>query len=276
MLVYLPATAVFCCAQSASESQPAGQTQANPPAQQSPAAQAADPGQKDHELNKDQEAAKGQPEQSGTSKDRLFFALPNFLTLENAAHTPPLKAGQKFKVVARGAFDPFQFAWYGLLSGISQAENSEPGYGQGMEGYGKRYGAYFADGVIENFMVGAVFPSVLRQDPRYFQSGKGGFFKRTGYAVSRIAVTRSDSGRHEFNSSEVFGSALASAISTYSYHPHPDYHPQPGMNVRYVGSDRTLTNTAGVWVSQMGYDAFTLVLKEFWPDIRKKVKKQAP
>ena len=130
----------------------------------------------------------------GTSNDRLFYALPNFLTLENGGQVPPLTVGQKFKVVTRGSFDYIQIPWYGLLAGISQAENSEPGYGQGAEGYGKRLGAYFADGTIENYMTGSVFPSLLRQDPRFFQSGKGGFLHRTGYAVSRIFVTRTDSG----------------------------------------------------------------------------------
>jgi hypothetical protein len=197
--------------------------------------------------------------EAATSKDRLFYALPNFLTLENAGKVPPLTAGQKFKVVAQGSFDPVQVVWYGFLSGVSQAENSEPGYGQGAEGYGKRYGAYFADGTIENFFTGAILPSVFRQDPRYFQSGRGTFWDRTGYAISRIFITRGDSGKNQFNVSEVFGSAIAASISTYSYHPK---------------ADRTLPNTASVWGSQVGYDTITLVVKEFWPDIRRKIKKQ--
>jgi len=224
---------------------------------------------------KDSQGAKDAAnDQSGTSKDRLFFALPNFLTLENGGQVPPLTPGQKFKVVAQGSFDPIQIVWYGALSGLSQAENSEPGYGQGAEGYGKRFGAYAADGTIENFFVGAILPSVLHQDPRFFPTSSGNFFDRAGYAVSRIVVTRGDSGHKQFNFSEIFGSAIASAISTYSYHPHPGYHPQPGVNVPYVASDRTLTNTASVWGSQVGYDTITLVIKEFWPDIRRKIKKQ--
>jgi hypothetical protein len=211
---------------------------------------------------------------AGTSKDRLFFALPNFLTVENSGNVPPLTAGQKFKVVARGSFDPVQIVWYAALSGISQAENSEPGFGQGWAAYGKRYGAYAADGTIENFFVGAILPSVLHQDPRFFPKTGGSFTNRAGYAVSRIVVTRGDSGHHQFNFSEIFGSAIASAISTYSYHPHPGYHPETGVNVPYIASDRTLKNTASVWGSQVGYDTITLVIKEFWPDIRGKLKKQ--
>ena len=135
--------------------------------------------------NKDDQTAGTQKKNAGTSNDRLFLALPNFLTLENSANVPPLTTGEKFKVVARGSFDKIQFPWYALLAGLSQAENSEPGYGQGWEGYGKRYASAFADGTIENFMTSAIFPSVFHQDPRYFVRGTGGFWKRTGYAISR-------------------------------------------------------------------------------------------
>jgi len=155
----------------------------------------------------------------GTSNDRLFFTLPNFLTLENSGKVPPLTSKQKFAVVVRGSFDYVQYPWYAFLSGISQAENSEPGYGQGWEGYGKRFGAALADGTIENFMTGAILPSVLHQDPRYFQSGHGSFTRRTFYAVSRTLITRGDNGKNEFNYSEVVGGAMSAAISTYSYHP---------------------------------------------------------
>jgi hypothetical protein len=276
ILILTLITAAFCAAQNAPKpetsdanqsAQPpatgAGQTPGQTPPPPKPSAgQAAQPTDQSQgqSQSKDSQGAKSAAnDESGTSKDRLFFALPNFLTLENAGQVPPLTAGQKFKVVAQGSFDPIQIVWYAALAGVSQAENSEPGFGQGAEGYGKRYGAYAADGTIENFFVGAILPSVLHQDPRYFQSGHGSFFDRSGYAVSRIFVTRSDSGHTQFNFSEIFGSAIASGISTYSYHPH---------------ADRTLPNTASVWGSQVGYDTITLVVKEFWPDIRRKLKKQ--
>ncbi len=201
----------------------------------------------------------GQGKDNATSNDRLFFALPNFLTLENAKQVRPLTSGEKYKVVARGSFDYVQYPWYGFLAGMSQAQNSESGYGQGAQGYGKRYGAALADGTIENFMTGAVLPSLLRQDPRFFQSGQGGFWRRTWYAFSRIIITRGDSGKTQFNSSEIFGSAFAAGVSTYSYHPH---------------EDKTLANTAKVWGTEIGYDSLTFVVKEFWPDIRRKLHKQ--
>lgn len=221
---------------------------------------------------KSQQDTNSQSNTSGTSKDRLFYTLPNFLTLENAGQVPPLTTKQKFGVVTRGSFDYVLFPWYGFLSAISQAENSEPGYGQGWEGYGKRFGAAFADGTIENYMTGAILPSLLHQDPRYFQSGKGSFMRRTFYAASRNVVTRTDSGGSQFNYSEVVGGALSAAISTYSYHPKSQLvtTSTPGV-LRFIPSDRTLSNTAKVWGTQYAYDTITIVVKEFWPDIHRKI-----
>ena len=193
---------------------------------------------------------------SGTSNDRIFYALPNFLTLENADRMPPLTAAEKFKVTARSSFDPVTFFWHASIAGIGQAQDSEGGYGQGAEGYAKRFASNFADGTIENFTTQAVFPSLLHQDPRYYQSGKGGVARRILYAVSRIAVTRTDSGHSQINYSEFLGSSTAAAISTYSYHPR---------------GDRNLLNTTSVWGSEVGYDTLNNLVKEFWPDIRRKL-----
>jgi hypothetical protein len=249
-------------AQQPSSADPSAQQQspANPPAQaqQPPRVNGGSPqpqypgGQRPPEKQK-----RGQA-QGGTSNDRLFYTLPNFLTLENAGQVPPLTTGQKFKVVARGSFDPVEFAFVGGLAGISHAQNSEPAFGQGAQGYAKRYGAYFADTVDENFFTGAILPSLLKQDPRYFQLGKGGFWHRTGYAISRVCVIRTDSGKSQFNYSEVFGSAIAAGIST-SYHP---------------ASDRSFGNTMNIWGTQVGSDALGFVVREFWPDIRRKLRKE--
>jgi hypothetical protein len=215
----------------------------------------------------------------GTPNDRLFLALPNFLTVEGSGKVAPLTTGQKFKLVARGAFDKVQLPWYLSLAAISPAENSEPGYGQGWEGYGKRFASAFADGATENFLVGAVFPSLLHQDPRFFQSSEGSLRHRTGYAMSRIFVTRTDSGHSQFNYSEIFGSAMAAAISTNTYHPRAfittRYDPATNMVTQvHNASDRTLPNTISVWGTQVAYDTLTDVIKEFWPDIHRKMAKK--
>jgi hypothetical protein len=264
--------------QSDSSSKPAASGQ---DAQTAASPQAASDKDKDKDKNKDKTAqgANAQGKNAGTSNDRLFLALPNFLTLEGSGKVAPLTVGQKFKVVARGSFDKVQLPWYLTLAAISQAENSEPGYGQGWEGYGKRVASAFADGTIENFMTSAVFPSLLHQDPRFFQSSEGGFAHRSGYAISRIFVTRTDSGHAQFNYSEIFGSALSAAISTNTYHPRAfistRYDPTTNT-VTYVhnASDRTLPNTLSVWGTQMGYDTITYFIKEFWPDLRRKMAKK--
>jgi hypothetical protein len=246
------------------QTQPTAQGQTAPSSQQSPPNN--DPG-KDPIKDNSGQATNRQGAVPGTSNDRLFFTLPNFLTLENTGKLPPLTTGQKFAVVARSSFDYVQYPWYGFLAGISQWENSEPGYGQGAAGYGRRFGASMADGTIENFTTSAVFPSLLHQDPRFYQSGRGGFLRRTGYAMSRIILTRSDDGHAQFNFSEILGSSSAAAISTYSYHPKGRFVSTPA-GPKYIPSDRTLKNTANVWGSEVGYDTLTYVVKEFWPDIR--------
>jgi hypothetical protein len=208
---------------------------------------------------------------SGTSNDRLFYTLPNFLSLETTAKLPPLTAKEKFGVVARGTFDPIEVPWWGILSAISQAQNSEPAYGQGWAAYGKRYATTGADSIVENFMTGAVFPSVLHQDPRFYQKSEGGFTNRMSYSISRIFVTRTDSGKSQFNYSEIIGGAAAAAISTYSYHPHGTYISTPTNPHKFVPSDRTLVNAGHVWATQVSLDTITIVVKEFWPDIHRRI-----
>jgi len=204
------------------------------------------------------QAKKPDDARNGTSKDRLLFALPNFLTLEEADKVPPLTTGQKFKVVAQGVFDPSEFLLVGFVALIGQASNSNPTYGQGFQGYAKRYGTAYGDTAIENFMVGAIYPSLLHQDPRYFQSGHGSFLHRTGHAISRVFITRTDSGGRQINYSELGGAFTAAAISNYTYHPH---------------SDRGFGNVCETSGTQIGFDVATYMLKEFWPDLRKRMKR---
>jgi len=196
--------------------------------------------------------------QQKTSNDRLFYFLPNFLTLEESDNVAPLTWKEKYKVTLRGVVDPSEFVLVGFVALIGQATNDNPTYGQGMEGYAKRYGTAYADNAIENMLASAVLPSLLHQDPRYFQLGHGSTGARIWHAVSRVAITRSDSGKHEFNFSEIGGALGAAAISTYSYHPE---------------SERGFGNVISVWGTQIGWDMATYVLKEFWPDLRRRAHK---
>jgi len=249
--VFLSLICLASAAQQSPDQTPPAASPAPSAAPQSPSA--ADAKDKD---NHDKKSTSVPDKNAGTSNDRLFYTLPNFLTLEKGGHPPPLTSKEKFKVVFRGSFDPVIYPWYGFLSAISQAENSEPGYGQGWAGYGKRYGAAFADGTIENFLTGAILPSMLHQDPRYFQLGHGSFAHRTYYAVTRNIVTRTDSGGSQFNYSEIVGGGMSAFISTYSYHP---------------SADQTVSNAMSVWATQYAYDTLTIVVKEFWPDIHRKL-----
>jgi hypothetical protein len=196
-------------------------------------------------------------EKNGGSNERILWALPNFLSVEEGSYTGPITAGQKFKLVTRSSFDPAEFVWYGLLAGISQAQNSEKEYGQGADGYAKRYGSQFGDGVIESYMVEACFPVVFKQDPRYFRVGQGGFLHRTGHVLERLVVTRGDNGKSQFNISEIAGAGAAAAISIYSYHP---------------SDEKNFSNVASTWGTQIAYDALEMMFKEFWPDVRQKLR----
>jgi hypothetical protein len=240
---------------SSKPSQPPSSQQQTPPAAAPPPQNPNRPG-----LTAGEQKNVDHEKKTGTSNDRLFFALPNFLSVENADTVPPLTSGEKFKVVARGLYDPSEFILIGAVAGLGQASNSDSAYGQGAQGYAKRYGTAYADNAIENFMASAVLPSVLHQDPRYYVLGSGGFKKRTLHAFSRIVLTRSDSGKQEFNYSEVFGAGIAATISTYSYHP---------------DNERDFSNVITTWGTQIGYDLGTYMLKEFWPDLRKKFGKRS-
>lgn len=252
--------------QPSSPSQGSSQTPAQPASSQQPSSPQSDKNKNDQSSGKVE----------GTSNDRLFYTLPNFLSMQKGGKLPPLTAKDKFKVVALSTFDYVQYPWWGLLAAVSQAENSEPAYGQGWGAYAKRFGTTAGDSMVENFMVGAVFPSILHQDPRFYYSEQGGFAHRAGYAVSRIFVTRSDSGKAQFNYSEIFGAATAAAISTYTYHPRSTYLSTPTNPHLFVASDRTLSNTISVWGTQVGLDTVTIVIKEFWPDVHRKMSHKKP
>lgn len=193
------------------------------------------------------------PDSKRPQNDRIFFALPNYLTVENATSLPPLSTRLKFKTVAEGCFDPVEVAFIGTQAGLDQADNANPTYHQGFVGYSRRFGTDYADAIIGNFGTGAIFPTLLHQDPRYYQMGSGRFFNRFMHAAMRVVVTRSDSsGKREFNFSEFLGNGMAAGLSNL-------YHPGP----------HTLASSANVEGTQILLDAIGYELKEFWPDIHR-------
>jgi hypothetical protein len=231
-----------------SSGQSSTQSSAQSPAQNNP---------KDQSSQSSKDAK--EPEKNEKKKsDRMFYVMPNYLTVDNQSQVPPINWKEKFSITLKGTFDPYEFVIVGVVAGIRQAENSYPAFGQGAAGYGKRYGAAFADQAIGNIMVGAVFPSILKIDPRYFRMGKGGFRRRFFYAADRIFIARKDSGGHMFNVPEFLGNATAIGIS----------------NAYYPAQNRSVSSNLSGWGLQMGIDAFGNELKEFWPDIQKRYLKR--
>ena len=153
-------------------------------------------------------------------KQRVFGVFPNFYVsfVWDAAR---LNARQKFGLATHSVFDPIGFAAIGLVAGTQQAANTYGQYGQGAEGYAKRYGADYADVFIGRMLSSAILPSLLHQDPRYFYKGAGGVRHRAVYALSRVVITRGDDGRPEFDYSRIVGDFGAGAISN-AYHPSND------------------------------------------------------
>ena len=153
-------------------------------------------------------------------QQRVFGVFPNFYTsfLWDAA---PLKPKQKFRLAIRSATDPVTFFTTGFLAGIQQARDTYPDYGQGAEGYAKRYGADYGDLFIGRMLGAAVLPSILHQDPRYFYQGTGTITSRTWHALSSAFICRGDNGRRQFNYSHILGNFAAGGISNL-YRPEAD------------------------------------------------------
>ena len=167
----------------------------------------------------------------------------------------PLTPGGKLRIAAFDAVHPLRIVGAAVSAGIAQASDPYPEWGDGGEGYAKRFGAAVADEASGHIFKGFLFPTILRTDPRYFRKAEGGAGHRIAYAVTRVFVTRTDSGHPTFNASEFLGAASSAALSTV-------YYPRSGS------STNDAVSRAGLGIaSDMGWNVF----KEFWPDIKKKL-----
>jgi hypothetical protein len=189
--------------------------------------------------------------QAGQQPKRILGIIPNYRAVSANAHLPPLSFKRKFWLATQDTFDYSDFIFVGGLAGISTAERSEPQFGHGAAAYGRYYWHIFLDGGIENYMTEAIVPAATREDPRYYTLGKGAFFKRTGYAASRLFITRMDGGGNTFNISEIVGAGAAAGIG----------------NAYYPAESNPFVKTYQRWATQVGLDGVFNVLKEFWPDI---------
>jgi len=152
-------------------------------------------------------------------KQRVLGVFPNFYVSYDP-NAIALRPKQKFELAWKTTIDPVTFVLIGAVAGIQQSQNTFGGYGQGAEGYGKRYGAGFADYVTGTFIGGAILPSLLKQDPRYFYKGSGSKTSRALYAISMAVVCKGDNGHWQFNYSAILGSLIAAGISNSYYPPH--------------------------------------------------------
>jgi Carboxypeptidase regulatory-like domain len=150
-------------------------------------------------------------------KQRVLGIVPNFYT-SYIWDAEPLTSRQKFHLALRTSVDPITFLGAGAIAGIQQWQNDFKGYGQGAAGYFKRFGASYADGFSGVMLGGAIFPSLLHQDPRYFYKGTGSIKSRALYAISTVVITKGDNGRWQPNYSNVLGTFTAAGISN-AYYP---------------------------------------------------------
>jgi hypothetical protein len=180
-------------------------------------------------------------------KQRVFGVIPNFYVsyIPNAV---PLASKQKFQLAWRSTIDPVNFAIIGAIAGVQQADNTFGGYGQGAQGYGKRYGASYADFVTGTFIGSAILPSLLKQDPRYFYKGTGTVRSRVFYALANSVICKGDNGHWQPNYSSILGSLASGGISNLYY---------PAQN--RDGAGLTFENT----LIGIGETAATNLLQEF-------------
>ena len=153
-------------------------------------------------------------------KQRVLGFIPNFYVtyVPNAA---PLNTRQKFELAWKSTFDPVTFGITGAIAGIQQANNQFSGYGQGAQGYAKRYGSSYADVVTNTFIAGAILPSLFKQDPRYFYKGTGSKRSRLFYAIANSVICKGDNGHWQANYSGILGGLAAGGISNL-YYPSSD------------------------------------------------------
>lgn len=177
-------------------------------------------------------------------KQRVLGVVPNFYVsyIPDAA---PLNAKQKFELAWKDTLDPVTFVVTGAAAGIEQAGNEYSGYGQGAQGYGKRYGASYADFATSTFIGSAILPSLLKQDPRYFYNGTGSKRSRLLYALENSLICKGDNGRWQPNYSNVFGNLAAGSISNL-YYPSNDR----GAALTFERAGLGIAATSGVDVLQ--------------------------
>ncbi len=184
---------------------------------------------------------------------RVLGVLPNYRTAELTQEYHPISSKYKIKIALKDTFDYPLIGVGAAYAGLYQLENSHPQFGQGFEGYMKRFGTSYTDQVIGNMMTEGFLPIAFKEDPRYFRKASGSVKSRVGYALSRIVITKTDAGNTSFNFAEIVGNGIAA-----------------GVGLSYYQDDRDVGDFMQNWGTQLATDAVSQVLKEFWPDIKRK------
>jgi hypothetical protein len=185
---------------------------------------------------------------------RAYGVLPNYRTAEASSPFKALTGKQKLTIAAKDSFDGAVYPTALIMSVIYQAENANPSFGQGFKGYAKRAGTAFGDQMIGNMMTEGVMPALLHEDPRYFRIDHGTFGHRLLYSISRTFVTTTDSNHRTFNFAEWGGNSVATGISNF-----------------YYRDGRTWEDNTQRLLVQCGTDTLSNVLKEFWPDVKRRL-----
>lgn len=201
-------------------------------------------------LTPEEQRKKAQEQLKQEEHQRVWAVVATFNTTANR-EAVPLSPAQKFELFFKSASDPWPFLLAAVLAGTNQAQNSFPEYGQGVQGYAKRFGASYGDYFIGNFMGNAVLASVLREDPRYYQKGTGSYTRRVLWAASGTVWCKRDKGTWGPNYANFVGNLMGTAIS----------------NVYYPASDRTVGGTISRGLSVTAQGIIGSEVIEFWPDI---------
>ena len=152
----------------------------------------------------DSQSGDAQPE---TESKRIWGIIPNYRTSPTLKDYVPLTPHEKWTIAADDSLDRGSFMLAALFGAQGLIFDSNPSFGHGLKGYARYYAASLSDWVVGDVMTEAVYPIVLRQDPRYFRRGEGSGWSRLGYSMGQIFWTHADSSRTEFNYSEVVGNA---------------------------------------------------------------------
>ena len=194
----------------------------------------------------------------GKQTKRMFWVVPNFAAVNADTKLPPLSVREKFALARQDSVDYSSFVWAGLQAAQSMALRSDPALGHGLAGYTRYYWRAFADQASGSFFTEAIVPALTHEDPRYYTLGRGGFFRRTRYALSQVFLTPTDSGGVSFNYSEIVGNGMEAGLA----------------NVYYPTQERGFRKTAENWATQLEAAALNNIIREFWPDIRHKALRQ--